>query len=183
MILHERLRISLATARYLEALERDDQATLIALWESAATDPDLLAALRDVHSGLIEEHQHQTRLRDNGCVTAAVEEHLTSGEVVRPNSGEVTLADVADELFRFTPDRLPAEAHTLNERLRGLREPLPAELGLPSLLAWATAKFGPTPEAYWKAFREAAMKVRIRANSDTEFQLAARQTKPKPEGT
>lgn len=180
---HDRLRISIAAARYLEALEQDDHTALAALWQSAATEPELLAAFRDIHSGLIEEHESHARGRETASVATAVEEHLTSGELARTRAGEVTVAEVADELFRHAPDRLPAEAHVLNEKLRGLGEPLPAELGLPNLLAWAAARFGPTPDAYWKAFRVAAMKLRIRVNSDTEFQLAARRTKPKPEGT
>jgi hypothetical protein len=179
---HERLRISIAVARYLEALERDDDATLTALWQSAITEPGLLDAFRDLHSGLIEEDKHHTRSGETASVAAAVEEHLTSGEIVRALTGDVTVAEVADELFRHAPDRLPAEAHLLNEKLRRLNEPLPSELGLPNLLAWAVARFGPTPDSYWKAFRMAAMKLRIRVNSDTEFQLAARQTKLKPEG-
>jgi hypothetical protein len=178
---HERLRISLAVARYLEALERDDHATLATLWQSAMTEPGLLDAFRDLHSGLIEEHMQRTSSGVTASVAAAVEEHLTSGELARHRTGKVTVAEVADELFRHAPDRLPAEAHVLNEKLRRLYEPLPTELGLPNLLAWAAVRFGPTPDSYWKAFRMAAMKLRIRINSDTEFQLAARQTKHKPE--
>jgi len=51
---------------------------------------------------------------------------------------------------------------------------LPENLGLAALVAWAEAKFGPAPAEYWKAFRQAAIKVRMRTNADVEFQLAAR---------
>jgi hypothetical protein len=175
---HDRLRVSLASACYLDALERADEAALESLWASAAADPELLAAFRDIHAGLLEEQA----VRNTAALSAAVEQHLPSAEVVRPATGPVTVADVADELFRHTPDRLPAEAHQLNERLRQSPEPLPPDLGLSKLTAWAEAKYGAAPPAYWKAFREAAIKARMRASADAEFQLAARRTKSRPEG-
>ena len=70
----------------------------------------------------------------------------------------------------------------LNEALRTARDPLPDDLGLPALTAWAEARFGAAPAAYWQAFREAAIKVRMRVSADSEFQLAARRTTPKVEG-
>ena len=98
---------------------------------------------------------------------------------MRP-SDVVTVADVANELFRHTPDRLPAEAHLLNERLRASREPLPADLGLSKLVAWAEAKFGAAPADYWKAFRQAAIKLELRRSTEIEYHLAARPA-PKKE--
>ena len=94
--------------------------------------------------------------------------------------GPVTVADVADELFRHTPGRLNADAHALNDRLRTSREPLPVELGLSKLIAWAEAKYGPGALEYWRAFRVAALKLELRQGAETEYQLAAR-TAPKPE--
>src|SRR5262245_54110847 len=176
---HDRLRISIAAARYFEALERDDQFTLELLWDSAAADPDLLAAFRDIHAGLIEEQQAETATRLTQRVTAAVEEHLTSGEILRPAAGPITVADVADELFRHTPDRLTPAAHQLNERLRSTRDPLPADLGFSNFVAWAEAKYGVAPAAYWKAFRKAAIKLELRRSAEAEYQLAARRaTRP-----
>ena len=170
------LWIDLTAARYLAAVERDDFETQIELWRAAETDPELEAAFHDIHVGLLAE-------QDEGTTTAiesAAEKHLTSGEVVRPAGGPVTVADVADELFRYAPDRLPAEAHALNERLRAAAEPLPADLGLTKLAAWAEAKFGTASPAYWKAFRAAALKLELRAAARTEYQLAARAA-PEPE--
>lgn len=51
----DRLRTDLAAARYLDALGRDDRPALDALWAAAETDPELLAAFRDLHAGLVEE--------------------------------------------------------------------------------------------------------------------------------
>jgi hypothetical protein len=174
---HDRLRISVAAARYLEALELDDHPTLDALWAAAAADPELLAAFRDIHAGLVEEQEAAAV----GAVAAAVAGHLRSGEVVFPAAGPVTVAAVADELFRHAPDRLPAAAHALNERLRAAADPLPADLGLSKLVAWAEAKYGVAPADYWKAFREAAIKLELRAAAEIEYQLAARSG-PKPGG-
>jgi hypothetical protein len=173
---HDRLRVSLAAARYLDALERHDEAELESLWASAASDAELLAAFRDIHAGLLEEQA----ARNTATLSEAVEKHLPSAEVVRPATGPVTVADVADELFRHTPDRLPAEAHRLNERLRQSAEPVPTDLGLSKLTAWAEAKYGAAPPAYWKAFLQAATKLELRRAAAAEYQLAARKA-PKPE--
>jgi hypothetical protein len=176
----DRLRISLTAARYLEALEADDQDALDQLWIEAENDPDLVAAFEEVHAGLLEEDA--TNATATAVISDAVEKHLTSAEIVRPATGPVTVADVARELFQHTPPGLSAESHQMNERLRSASDELPENLGLPALVAWAEAKFGAAPEAYWKAFRQAAIKVRMRANSDVEYQLAARRTK-RPEGS
>jgi hypothetical protein len=71
----------------------------------------------------------------------------------------------------------------MNDRLRGSKQSLPDDLGLSALTVWAEAAFGPAPPEYWKAFRQAAIKVRMRASAEVEFQLAARQTKLKAGGT
>ena len=42
---------------------------------------------------------------------------------------------VADELFRHTPDRLSAAAHSLNEKPRRATDELPAEFGLSKFVA------------------------------------------------
>jgi hypothetical protein len=175
-----RLRLDLAAARYLDALERDDFATTAALWQLALADPELEAVLREVHAGLIEEQAHAATALANAALTAAVEAHLPSAEILRPSAAVVTVADVADELFRHAPSRLPAEAYLLNERLRTAAEPLPANLGLPQLTVWAEALFGQAPPAYWKAFRQAAVKLELRRAAEAEYQMAARPA-PSPE--
>ena len=175
-----RLRVSIASARYLEAVEGDDQETLVALWDLAARDPELLTAFREIHQGLLEQCDERERELLAAKLPAVVEAHLTSGEVVRPAAGPVTISEVADELHRNTPGRLPPDAHALNERLRAVREPLPEAIGLSKLVAWGS-RFGSAPEAYWKAFREAAIKLELRRAAEVEYQLAARSAKPKPE--
>ncbi|OWK37301.1 hypothetical protein [Fimbriiglobus ruber] len=173
-----RLWLDLQTARYLDALERFDFDRQDELWALAAADPELEAAFHSLHVGLEEADAEATA----DALAAAVEKHLPSAEIVRPAAGPVTVSMVAEELFRHTPDRLSADAHALNDRLRQSADELPAELGLPTLTAWAEARFGPAPAEYWQAFRQAAIKTRMRARADEEFQIAARNTRRKPEG-
>lgn len=177
---HDRLRIDLAAAAYLDALARDDVETQARLWGQAAADPGLLAAFQEVHTGLLEENETADHTATGAVIAQAVETHLTSAEVVRPPDSPVTVGDVANELFRHTPDRLPAEAHVLNEVLRASSEPLPTDLGLSKLTAWAEAKFGPAASGYWAAFRAAALRLELRQAATAEFALAARSA-PKPE--
>lgn len=112
-----RLRPDLVAARYLAALERDDFTEMADIWRLALADAELEAILREVHAGLIEEQADEATAAVGASVTAAVEAHLPSAEIVRFPAGPVTVGEVAEELFRHTPDRLPAEAHLLNERL------------------------------------------------------------------
>jgi hypothetical protein len=177
---NDRVRISLAAARYLEALECDDQEALDALWALAANDPEMLGAFHDIHAGLLEESQAQDRATIESAIAAAVEEHLPSAEIVNSKTGPVTVADVAVELFRHPPDRLPAEALALNERLRAAADELPTDLGLSKLVAWAEARFGPADPGYWRAFHRAAMKLELRRAATIEYALAARSA-PKRE--
>lgn len=177
---NRRLQLDLTAARYLDALERDDSGTMSQIWEATRTDPELGAVLREVHAGIIEEQTHEASATSSAALTVAVATHLPSAEIIHPAVGPVTVADVAEELFRHTPDRLPAEAHVLNERLRATRESLPEELGLSGLTAWAETRFGMAPVEYWSAFRQAAVKLELRRAAEAEYHLAARRA-PKPE--
>jgi hypothetical protein len=179
--IERRLQLDLAAARYLEALERDDFAAMAEMWRAASDDDALEAILREVHAGLFEEHVHDELAAVAEGITAAVEIHLPSAEIVRQTDGTVSVGDVADELYRHSPDRLPINAHLLNERLRGSREALPEDLGLSMLTAWAEARFGAAPPEYWKVFRQAAVKLELRCAAEAEYRLAARRT-PKAEG-
>jgi hypothetical protein len=177
---HDRLRIDLAAAAYLDALARDDVETQERLWGQAAADPSLLAVFQEVHAGLLEENEAAGHAAV-AAIARTAEAHLASAEVIRPHTGPVTVGDVANELFRHTPDRLPAESHSLNEVLRTSSEPLPADLGLSKLTEWAEAKFGSAAAGYWAAFRAAALKLELRQAAAAEYALAARSI-PKPGG-
>lgn len=171
-----RLWVDVHTADYLAAVESGDFAAQARLWAVAATDAELEAAFDDIHTALLEHDTDQTA----AAIAEAVAKHLPSAEIIRPTTGPVTVGMVADELFRHTPDRLSAAAHQLNDRLRASDDELPAELGLSRLTAWAESKFGTAESDYWKAFREVALKLELRAAAETDYQLAARLP-PKPE--
>ncbi len=177
----DRLQLELLAAEYLAAVESDDFEAQNRLWKLAETDSTLATAFREVHSDLIAEQDEAEAAKTTAAVTDAVETHLKSATIVREPTGPVTFADVADELFRAPPGGLPPEAHALNAKLRDAKEPLPTDLGLSALIAFAEAKFGAASRDYWRAFRTAAITVRTRANTRTdEYQLAARRA-PKPE--
>jgi len=166
-----RLWVDVHTADYLAAVESGDFAAQARLWAVAATDAELEAAFDDIHTALLE---HDTD-RTVAAIAEAVAKHLPSAEIARPTAGPVTVGMVADELFRHTPDGLSAAAHELNDRLRASADELPAELGLWPLAEWVEARFGAVPAEYLEVFRKTALKVRMRANSDAEHQLAARR--------
>lgn len=177
---NRRLQLDLVAARYLDALEQDDFTTMADIWQSALADPELEMVLREIHAGLVEEQTQEAVATSSAALTAAIVKHLPSAEILRSEARPVTVADVAEELFRHTPDRLPAEAHVLNERLRATQEPLPDELGLSGLTAWAETRFGEAPAEYWRAFRQAAVKLELRRAAEAEYHLAARRA-PRPE--
>lgn len=176
-------RISLLAAQYLQALERDDQAALDALWQQAATDPGLLAAFEEIHDGLIEEADQACMTHQAERVAQAAEHHLPSGEIVRDPARLLTVAAVAEELFRHPPSGLSSSAQALNDRLRQDPTPLPEDLGWDALTAWAQARFGPASPEYWRAFWKAAVKLELRHSATRELLLAARRapaTAPPP---
>ena len=168
------------TAEYLDAFDAFDVAELERIWEYASREPQLEAALLDLHVALEREAEELEQQAVESAIVSAVEKHLPSAEIVRPGNGPVTVADVADELFRHAPDRLNAEAHALNDRLRASHDPLPENLGITKFVAWAEGKYGPGAMEYWKAFRIAALELEQRQGTNTEYQLAAR-TAPKSE--
>ena len=178
----ERLRLARLAARYLEALEADDFVTQAKLWKLAESEPAVTAAFRQVHADLAEEQAKAESAAAGGAIAAMVGQHLPSAEIVTAAVGPVTVADVATELFRHPPGQLSAAAHSLNEKLRLSQDPLPADLGLSKLVAWAEARFGTAPAEYWRAFRQAAIKLELRRASAEEYQLAARTAPKRPEG-
>jgi hypothetical protein len=172
-----RFWIDLTAAEYLDALEREDFDAQDRLWLLAATDPDLEAAFLETHDAIVEESQAAAVNPTIDAVRAAVLKHLPGVELDAP-TGPVTVAMVARELFERPPGRLSHEAAALNDRLQATAAELPADMGLTPLTQWLEDKYGPAPPEYAKAFRLAAIKLRIRVNSDAEVQVAARRTKP-----
>ena len=88
------------------------------IWGFALADPDLEAVLREVHTGLLEEQTGEAVAAAVAVLTIAVKTHLPSAAIVHTSGVPVTVGDVAEELFRHTPDRLPAEARSMHHRVR-----------------------------------------------------------------
>lgn len=167
------------TEEYLAALAAADDETLDRIWERAATDPELEGALLDIEAALDEDDREREAGATERTIAGSVAAHLPSAEIIRPSTGPVTVGAVARELFLHTPDRLPAEAHAFNEKLRTAGIPIPSELGFSKFVVWAEAHFGRADERYWDVFYAALGKLELRASSEREFQLAARSA-PKP---
>ena len=167
------------TEAYLAALDASDFPALDRMWEDAAFDPELERALFEIEAAIDADDREREERAAARTVGAAVETHLKSAVILRPDGGPITVGDVARELFRHTPDGLAAESHALNQRLQTSREELPVELGLTKLTAWLEERFGPIPAEYRPVFQRAALKLERRRASAVEYQLAARRgTKP-----
>lgn len=169
--------LDIQAARYVEAVEAEDFASQARLWQLAAADPELETLFHEAHDELVAERQADAVNPTIDAVRAAVLKHLPGVELDAP-TGPVTVAMVARELFERPPGRLSPEAAALNERLKAAAAELPGDMGLTPLTRWLEANYGAAPVEYAKAFRLAAIKLRIRVTSDAEVQVAARRTKP-----
>jgi hypothetical protein len=175
----ERLRKELLAAEYCEALETDDFETEARLWKLAETEPELIELFQQVHADLLEERLDAEAAQVTSALTNVVAQHLKA-EIINDATQPVTVAAVADELFRHAPDRLSPVAHQLIERMRQDKDELPDDLGLSKLTTWLEVKFGKAEAELWKAFRAAAVKLEGRRASEIDYQMAARKAH-KPE--
>jgi hypothetical protein len=176
-------RLDRLALQYLEALDREDFDALAAFWEQAQEDADLDAMLHGLNAEFAAQQEAQANAALAATVIDAIERHLPSAEIVRPAAGPLTAAEVAERIRRRPPAGLTADDLRINDALRSVAAEVPAELGLSQVVLWGS-QFGPAPEAYWRAFRQAALKLRMQRQSEAEYRMAARSTKPKPpEGT
>jgi hypothetical protein len=171
-------RLDALAMRYLNALDTSDFATIEALWRLAEQDLDLGEMLHGLNAELVADKEVDARTTIGHEVVAAVEKHMPSAEVVRPVAGPLTVAEVAEHIRRNPPRGLTTDDLRLNDVLRTLPEVVPAELGVSQVVEWGR-QFGVASEAYWKAFRAAALKLRMQRESAENYQMAARPGKPK----
>jgi hypothetical protein len=169
------LRLDRLALQYLTAIEAEDFDTIDALWGQAADDADLDEMLHGLHAELVAGQDAQQR--DAAAVVAAIEEHLPSAEVIRPAAGPLTVAEVADYIRRHPPAGLTTDDLRINDVLRKAGADVPAQLGLRQVIRWGS-QFGHAPEAYWRAFREAALDLWMQRSSAEHYQLAARPKRP-----
>ena len=171
-------QLDLLAIQFVDALEAEDFATVDKLWSACATDPELESIFLDAAAELAQMHEAETRADLEAAVVEAVEQHLPSAELIRSPVGPLTVAKVAEFIHRHPPAGLAMDDISANEQLRESAQLVPAELGMSQVLDWGR-QFGCVPETYWRAFRQAALKLRMRRESDVHYQMAARQTKRK----
>jgi hypothetical protein len=174
-------RLDELALRYLAAVESEDFDTIDALWEQAADDPDLDAMLHGLNAELVAEQDAQEHAAIASAVIGQIEQHMPSAEIVRPTTGPLTIAEVAEYIRRHPPAGLTTDDLRLNDVLRRTTEAVPEELGLSQVIRWGT-RFGTAPEAYWRAFREVALDLWMQRSSAEHYQMAARPQRPKRPG-
>jgi hypothetical protein len=170
-------RLDAFAMRYLAAVDAEDFTAVGDMWEQAETDPELAAMLHELNVEIAAASGNVIEPR----VIATFEKLLPSATIERPASNPVTVAEVAEQLRRHPPAGLAMDDLRITDVLKASTETVPAALGLPETVAWGR-QFGSATEAYWKAFREAALLLRMQRESQAEnWQMAARPAK-RPEG-
>ena len=172
-------RLDRLAMKYLTAIDAGDFDVIDALWLQAEQDAELAEMLHALHAEVVASQEAASQAAINKEVVAAIEKHMPSAEVIRPASGPLTVAEVAEHIRKNPPRGLTTDDLILNDVLRASAEAVPAELGISQILGWSR-RFGAAPEAYWKAFRVAALKLRMQRESAESHQMAARPSKPKP---
>jgi hypothetical protein len=174
-------RLDRLALQYLAAVETEDFYTIDALWRQAADDADLDAMLHGLNDELVAEQDAHENAAITSAVLGSIEQHMPSAEIVRPVTGPLTVAEVAEHIRRHPPAGLTTDDLALNDLLRKANEAVPAELGITQVIRWG-ARFGSAPEAYWRAFREVALDLWMERTSAANYQLAARPQRPKRSG-
>jgi hypothetical protein len=176
----------LKALRYLDALEAGELEAVAALWEEASGDPELERLLAELDEALFLEAAEANWEADAERVRALLPKHLPSGFVAPEPPATPTVGDVA---ARLQVDILQGDVllgtadREVNARLLGSQTPLPEQLGQRQLEQW-TAGLGVQASAqYWRAFRQAAVLLKM-ARCQTEGSLAAarRSTPPRQGG-
>jgi hypothetical protein len=159
--------------RYLAAVEAEDFAAIAEMWSQAELDPQLAAMFHELHAELAAANGDRAEAK----VVAMIEKLLPSAIVERPVAKSVTVAEVAEQLRRHPPFSLTMDDLRATDTLLASTDPIPATLGLAETVAWGR-KFGSASEAYWRAFREAALLLRMQRESQADsWQMAARPAK------
>jgi hypothetical protein len=172
-------RLDRLAMQYLTSVEDGDFDRVEALWAEAEALPDLAAMLHGLNAEIAADRGSGARAAVADRIVDAIGRHMPSAEILRPDRPPLTAATVAEALRKNPPRGLTADDLRLNDALLRSGEALPAELGVGQVVAWGR-RFGNAPEAYWRAFRAAALKLVMRVESAENHQMAARPTKPKP---
>jgi hypothetical protein len=177
------LRLDLISMQYLAAVDGSDFETLEALWLEAQDDPDLSEMLHELNAEIVTEQDASRAAITKTEIDALFDKYMPSAEVIRPEPGPLTVAQVAGYLRKHPSVGMTADDLAVNERLCTSSSLVPLDLGMQAVASWGR-QFGLVPESYWKAFRQVALLLRMRRESAENYQMAARPTKPpsKPKG-
>jgi hypothetical protein len=173
------LRLDRLAMEYLAALDAENFDAIARLWEQAEDDADLDAMLHGLNAEIVAQQDAAEASTLDAAVIGAIEQQMPSAEIILPAAGPVTVAEVAEQLLRRPPPGLTADDLRLNDSLRKQSAEIPADLGISQVVRWGS-QFGAAPEAYWRAFRQAALKLRMQRQSDAEYRTAARSTRTRP---
>ena len=173
-------RLDRLAMQYLAALEAEDFDAIDALWEQATGDAELDAMLHGLNAELMPEEERQESEAIASAVLGAIEAHMPSARLAR-RAGPVTVAEIAECICRHPPAGLTADDLAFNDMLRKASEVVPKQLGISQVIGWG-AQFGDAPEAYWRAFREAALDLWMEREPTTNYRLAARPQRRKKPG-
>ena len=170
--------------RYLDALDAGDLDAVAALWERAASDPELAGLLDEVNRGLeAEEGPAADFATDAARVVELARRHLPSAFPADAPAGPVLAADVARRL-EAEPEfrRLDAADRVAHARLLGDATPLPESLGQPGIDRWLGGLGVAAGPAYRKAFRKVAVLMGMARGQGEARLAAARRADPPREG-
>jgi hypothetical protein len=180
MSIRSHLELDLLLLRYLDAIDRADWNAFADVWRLAETDPELEAALHELHAGIVEDREAEAVL-ELATIHFPVRPAAGPPDAARPlTAGEVAgrlAADLATGAARMTDADRAA-----NERLQGDPTPLPDELGQPALAAWTASLGVGASGSYWRQFRQTAIGLTM-ARSQAHARLAAARTQTPPSKT
>jgi hypothetical protein len=175
----------LKALRYLDALDAGDLEAVAALWEEASLDPELERLLAELDQVLFLEEAGANWEADAERVRVLLSKHLPSGFPAPEPPATLTAGDVAARIqvdLSQGDVRLSAADREANARLLGNPTPLPGELGQRPLERWTVGLGVAASAQYWRAFRQAAIVLKM-ARCQTEGSLAAaRRSNPPQEG-
>lgn len=171
--------------RYLDALDAGDIAALAELWEQANENPQLEQVLNELTEGLADEENLDPAWKADALqVRSLLREHLPSAF---PSEAELPPLAVSDVAARLQIDsvlagRMSAADKAANSRLRMVPTPLPEDLGLLHFETWKNALSISASSHYWRAFRQAAVLLRMGRCQQAGELAAARQARRSPNG-
>src|SRR4051812_12704596 len=92
------LRLDRLALRYLAAIDGDDFETIEAIWAQAADDSDLDTMLHGLNAELAAGQDSQDRDSVTTAILEGIERHMPSAEIIRPATGQLMVAEVAEHI-------------------------------------------------------------------------------------